>query len=85
MVYHLTPPASICGSVNCFWSISLPWTFTLSAGQGIGPNYRDLLFDQSGNLYGATQSDETNSSGAVYKLTRSGNTWTYKRTASIRR
>ena len=76
VVYHLTPPVSICSSVNCPWSVSLPWMFTFSTGQGDTPNYGDLLFDLAGNIYGVTLNG-TNSSGAVYKLTQSGGAWAY--------
>lgn len=76
VVYHLTPPVSICSSVNCPWSVSLPWMFTFSPGQGIFPNYGDLLFDLAGNIYGVT-SDGMSAPGAAYKLTHSGGAWTY--------
>jgi uncharacterized repeat protein (TIGR03803 family) len=41
-----------------------------------GP-FRNLKMDASGNLYGTTHCDGDYSAGTVYKLTRSGGTWTY--------
>lgn len=58
------------------------WTHTVlysfqSASDGGNP-YAGLIFDSSGNLYGATSSGGSGGGGTVFKLTPSNNgTWTY--------
>jgi len=59
------------------------YTYSLLASfSGAGIPYQggvreDLVMDQAGNLYGTTNSAGAHGYGAVFKLTRSGNTWTY--------
>ena len=40
--------------------------------------YAGLIFDPSGNLYGATSNSGTGGGGTVFELTPSGNCWTLK-------
>jgi hypothetical protein len=55
------------------------WTFTLIydlPGGGEGPT-QSLARDSAGNLYGATWGDGAFAQGNVFKLTPTGNGWTY--------
>lgn len=47
-------------------------------GWGISGSYRNLFLDASGDIYATTHCDGYENSGTVYKLTHSGETWTYK-------
>ncbi len=42
-----------------------------------GGNLYSLVMDEAGNFYGTTYCDGANSIGNVFKLTPSGNGWTY--------
>ena len=42
-----------------------------------GSPYAGLIFDRSGNLYGATQYGGSGGGGTVYELSPSGGSWTY--------
>ena len=68
-VYRLTPKAD--GS----WTESILYNFT---GFTDGGNpYASLVFDQKGNLYGATAGGGAGGSGTVYKLTpKADGSWT---------
>lgn len=63
-VYQLSPSG---GS----WSYSLLHSFSGSSGPWNG-----VVPDASGNLYGTTCADGTHGKGSVFKLTRSGDSWT---------
>ncbi|MGC2111633.1 MAG: choice-of-anchor tandem repeat GloVer-containing protein [Candidatus Korobacteraceae bacterium] len=54
------------------------WTFNIIYNlQGGGGPASSLTMDADGNLYGTTVSDGAFTSGNVFKLTRSGDSWTY--------
>lgn len=58
------------------WTDTVLYSFD-TAGDGGNP-YAGLIFDSSGNLYGATSSGGSGGGGTVFKLTPSNNgTWTY--------
>jgi uncharacterized repeat protein (TIGR03803 family) len=68
VVFKLTPSS---GS----WIETVLYTFT---GGNDGGNPTGLIFDQSGNLYGATYSYGTGGGGTVFELSpSSGGGWTY--------
>jgi uncharacterized repeat protein (TIGR03803 family) len=55
------------------------WTYTLLhqfSGSGYGP-ISSLTLDRAGNLYGTTYRNGAYGAGSVFKLTRSGRSWTY--------
>ncbi len=55
------------------------WTFTLIydlPGSGAGP-FGGVARDSAGNLYGATWGDGAYGQGNVFKLTPTGNGWTF--------
>lgn len=56
------------------------WTFTVLysvPGWGISGSFRDLMLDESGNIYGTTHCDGNYNAGTVYELTPSDGGWTY--------
>jgi uncharacterized repeat protein (TIGR03803 family) len=56
------------------------WKFSVLAsipGWGISGSFRDLLLDDSGNIFGTTHCDGDDSAGTVFELSPSGNSWTY--------
>jgi uncharacterized repeat protein (TIGR03803 family) len=73
-VYRLQPPAAVCHAVTCPWLETILYNFTGGA-DGAYPSYGNLAFDQSGNIYGTTYSSG-NGEGVIFKLTRSGSSWT---------
>jgi uncharacterized repeat protein (TIGR03803 family) len=82
-VFSLRPQAHSCASVSCPWSESVLYRFT--GADGAFPQYGDLIFDQSGSLYGTTRQggiwgllcgDGGGTCGIVYKLTPAGAGWT---------
>ena len=73
-VFNVTPQLSICHSVLCFWNRNTVATF--DSNFGFFPQYTDLTFDAAGNIYGTTYDGPYPGGGAMYKLTRSGGTWT---------
>lgn len=56
------------------WTESLPHIFQLADG---GYPTAGLVFDQSGNLYGATTYGGSDGAGVVFELSPSGASWTY--------
>jgi len=74
-VFSLRPPATACKTVLCPWLETVLYSFTGGA-DGANPDYGDLVFDQSGNLYGTTVYGGSSNLGVVFKLTRSGSAWT---------
>ena len=73
-VYKLQPPANICHAIQCPWTEIILYSFTGGA-DGSEPSYGNLVFDNAGNIYGTTFSSG-NGYGVVFKLTRSGSSWT---------
>ncbi len=57
------------------WTESILYSF--QGGSDGGIPYAGLIFDSSGNLYGATSSYGTGGGGTVFELTPSGSNWTY--------
>jgi uncharacterized repeat protein (TIGR03803 family) len=57
------------------------WTenvlYSFQGGDDGGLPIAGLIFDQSGNLYGATINGGTGGGGTVFELTSSGGSWTY--------
>lgn len=72
-IYRLTPPATICRSFSCPWTETVIHRFNgFDGAQPIG----DLVFDQSGNMYGTTYSGGTYNEGTVFQLAHSSGGWT---------
>ncbi len=74
-VYQLRPPAAICRATSCPWTKTILYSFG-GTPDGANPNIGNLTFDRAGNLYGVTGGGGAYNNGTVFKLTRSGNSWT---------
>jgi uncharacterized repeat protein (TIGR03803 family) len=76
VVFNLKPPATVvCGGVPCVWTETPLYQFT-GGSDGYGPTSGDLVFDQTGNIYGMTEFGGASADGNVYQLTSSGGSWT---------
>jgi uncharacterized repeat protein (TIGR03803 family) len=56
------------------------WTFNVlysEPGWGISGTFRNVVLDESGNIYASTHCDGDNNAGTVYELTPSGGNWNY--------
>ena len=73
-VFQLTPSGS-------GWTENILYNF--QDGSDGGYPYAGLIFDQSGNLYGATTDGGTGGGGTVFELSPSGGGWTYSVLYSI--
>lgn len=78
-VFRLTPPSHPCESIRCPWTETVLYRFAGSP-DGATPGYGNLAFDAAGNIYGTTMSGgagcQFDNCGVVFKLTRSGGSWT---------
>ena len=67
-VYELSPSGS-------GWTFRTLYSFQGQADGGVP--YAGLIFDQVGNLWGATTSYGSGNGGTVFELTPSGNNWNF--------
>ena len=58
------------------WTFQLLHSFSGMPGQQCGP-WASLTMDAQGNLYGTTRCDGASNQGSIFKLTNSGNMYTY--------
>jgi uncharacterized repeat protein (TIGR03803 family) len=82
-VFKLTPPATVCKSVDCLWTATILYRFT---GQTDGAAPMGVLTYQNGNLYGTTRfggnvaechgGAEEGGCGVVYQLSPFHGAWT---------
>jgi uncharacterized repeat protein (TIGR03803 family) len=72
-VFHLRLPPTACKSALCGWSSSLVYQFPAGGNSGAFP-VSAPVFDQNGNIFGATPGD--GSYGNVYELKPSNGGWT---------
>jgi uncharacterized repeat protein (TIGR03803 family) len=71
-VYELTPAAS-------GWTLKTLYSFqNTKDSQDGGQPFAGLIFDSSGNLYGATTTGGAGGGGTVFELTPSGAGWTFQ-------
>ncbi len=78
-VFNLRPPPTICKTALCPWTETVLYRFTGGSDGGLGEglqSYAGLVFDQAGNIYGTTPMGGAHGGGVVFKLTRSGQSWT---------
>jgi uncharacterized repeat protein (TIGR03803 family) len=79
-VFNVRPPASICKTALCPWTETVLYRFTGGSdggfGEGLQSNADTLVFDQAGNIYGTTPMGGAHGGGVVFKLIRSGESWT---------
>ncbi len=69
VVYEMMPPVPPSKT----WTESVIWSFTGTDGEN---PQNGVIFDTNGNLLGTAKQGGTDGFGTVFKLTRSGNTWT---------
>lgn len=75
-VFNLRPPARICNRSSCPWMETVLYRFRgTRVNDGYSPQ-GDLLFDQSGDVYGVTSGGGQQSKGIVYELAFAGGSWT---------
>ena len=68
-VFKLQPPATACQSVSCPWRETILHSFDGAGGSGpLGA----VVFDQQGNVDGATNSGGFHNGGTVFQLDASG-------------
>jgi uncharacterized repeat protein (TIGR03803 family) len=72
-IFGLRPPATFCASVSCPWTETVIYPFQ-GGSDGCGPG--DIIFDHTGNIFGAASDNLCASWGTVYELTPSGGNWT---------
>jgi len=70
VLFGLSPPAHIVGSVFSNWTQSLLYSFT-GGTDGGGPGGA-LVLDSSGNIYGAAHGGGVNGGGTVYEFSHGG-------------
>ena len=70
IVYQLTPSGS-------GWEEKTLYSFHEEDGPDGSHPYSGLIFDPSGNLYGATASGGSGCSGTVFELSPAGGSWTF--------
>jgi uncharacterized repeat protein (TIGR03803 family) len=77
-VFNLRPSPRACTTALCPWTETVLYAFT-GGNQGSNPS-GEVVFDQSGNIYGATSYGGSGCSfpgcGVVYELMPSGGGWT---------
>jgi uncharacterized repeat protein (TIGR03803 family) len=74
-VFELRPPATECRTAICYWNETVLYSFQGGANDGENPD-GDLIFDQAGNIYGATEFGGNEGCylggcGTIFKLTPS--------------
>ncbi len=74
VVFKLTPRATFCPTVLCFWSETSLYQFA-GTPDGSFPS-SEVVFDAAGNLYGTTAYGGPSGQGTVYMLSPSGGGWT---------
>lgn len=67
----IIPHICIVG-LGCIGHESVLYSFGGAPNDGANPGYGNLVFDQSGNMYGATTYGGTYNEGVVFELTSSG-------------
>jgi uncharacterized repeat protein (TIGR03803 family) len=66
-IYELTPS-------NGTWNFKVLYSVP---GWGISGTFRNVVLDESGNIYASTHCDGANNAGTVYELSPKGGTWNY--------
>ena len=77
-VFKLQPSVTACKTALCPWIETVLYHFR-GGTDGDYPAYGPLVFDAAGTIYGSTingGSQQCDTCGVVYTLTRSGSNWT---------
>lgn len=78
-VFRLTPPPTACPATSCPWKLTSLYIFS-GGYDGASPGYGDLVFDQTGAIYGTTYNGGSSGicpgdCGVVFQLAYSGSVW----------
>ena len=81
-VFNLRPSPTVCRAVLCDWVETVLYRFN-GGSDGANPLFGDIVFDQSGNLYGTTENGggvgcSGNGCGTVFELSPVAGGWTEK-------
>jgi uncharacterized repeat protein (TIGR03803 family) len=74
VVFRVRPPTTIPKSALAPWDESVLYRFT--GGSDGGQPLGDIVFDQTGNIYGVTYQGGATNNGVIYELTPAGGGWT---------
>jgi uncharacterized repeat protein (TIGR03803 family) len=74
-VFKLSPTRQTPPNTRGGWAETVLYSFQ-GGSDASSPELADLIFDQSGNIYGTTYYGGSYGAGAVFKLTTSTNGWT---------
>jgi uncharacterized repeat protein (TIGR03803 family) len=74
-VFKLQPSPVVCVTALCPWTETVLYRFA-GGDDGANPLYGNLVFDQTGSVYGTTSNGGSSRGGTVYKVTHSGGGWT---------
>ena len=77
VVFNLKPPPTACRSSICSWTETVLYQFS-GENNGAWTPIQNPVFDDAGNLYGATLWGGAHGLGAVYQLTPSPGGWQEK-------
>lgn len=75
-VFEVQPPPTVCKTAICYWNETVLHAFGESPNDGSIPEYGNVIFDQAGNMYGTTTTDDGASCGTVWELSPSAGGWT---------
>jgi uncharacterized repeat protein (TIGR03803 family) len=73
-VFNLRPPANVSPNMMGGWTETVLYRFQ-GGSDGAYPALGDLIFDQSGKIYGTTQNGGASNEGTVFQLTPSPGGW----------
>jgi uncharacterized repeat protein (TIGR03803 family) len=81
-VFNLKPSPTVCKTTLCSWVGTVLYSFN-GGSDGANPLLGDLIFDQTGNLYGTTENGGVvgcsgNGCGTAFELSPVGRGWTEK-------
>jgi uncharacterized repeat protein (TIGR03803 family) len=79
VIFKLTPPATFCRSVLCYWNETVLYSFNPDGTPDAGylPT-GGLVFDRAGNIYGTANAGGQYGKGTVFELTPSQAGWTVR-------
>lgn len=77
VIFKLTPPASFCKGVLCYWTETVLYSFAPNGDPNAGYEPTGgLVFDTAGNMYGTTSFGGQDGAGTVFELSPSSSGWT---------
>jgi uncharacterized repeat protein (TIGR03803 family) len=74
-LFHLQPPSTFCRSAGCPWTATVLHNLQGAPNDGSLPDFGALTFGADGNLYSTAETGGFYNGGAVYELSRNGDSW----------